>query len=401
MKDQIDLNDPAFLKDRRETYRRLRATAPVAVTELNGEEIIVLTRFEDADFLLRDARAVVSPAPGEIPAHLGSGPAASYYRFNVPCVDGSDHQRVRGALSPLFSMKAIAEMKEWVGQIVDRNLDSAASQQRVNVVTQFALAVPIDVTCRLLDMPREDADVLLSLIHEMTAIMSQAEMTAEDLSRSDKASRVYFDYFGSHLDKSEWLPDSSLTKTLLLAERAGRLTRDDSLSALMAVFIGSIHTTMTSITNAVNALGKHRRQREIVVKDPSRLSSAVDEVLRFDPPVHFRHRYVSEPVTMHGHRIEPRVKVMIGLASANWDERVYENPDVFDITRTQARPLTFGGGTHFCLGMRLGRLEAEQFVAKLLSRFPDYTLADAAVVRNDNLTFPHIEQLLVDLNAKH
>jgi cytochrome P450 len=163
------------------------------------------------------------------------------------------------------------------------------------------------------------------------------------------------------------------------------------------VFLGSYHTTMVSFANAIHALALFPAQRSALHANPAGAARAWEEVLRFDSPVHFRHRYVCERIELDGREIGPRVKIMIGLAAANWDEAAFERPDEFDIARPSGRHMTFGGGGHFCLGSQLSRLEGRIFLPRFLRRFPEFTLAEPDPPRFPNLTFPFLERLLIEV----
>lgn len=400
MLQKIDLSAPAFLSDRRTGYRAFRESTPVALAEINDEEVIVLSCFDDAETLFRSPKAVVNPAPNEIPAHLGHGIASLYYRLNIASSDGQAHVRLRKVLNPLFSPKAIADMMRWVDNIVGAHLDTVADASEVELVSQLSLPIPISVTCALLSMPVEDAGHLLSHIEAMTAVMSQAELSAEGLAQSDAATEIYFDYFRRHLTRLAGTPATGITGSLLAAQHGGILSDDDVICAHIAIFIAAIHTTMTSITNAVTLFARHVDQRAMLRDDPTLMERAWEEVLRYDSPVHFRHRYVSAPIEIRGHLIEPRRKVMVALASCNQDETRFKDGDKFDILREPVRHMAFGGGGHFCLGANLGKMEGRSFLRQFLARYPAYSLSDKPLVRNDDLTFPHIGQMFVELGTK-
>lgn len=394
---KLDLASPAFLADRRAGYRTFRAESPVATADINDEEVIVLTRFDDAEQLFRSAKAVVNPAPNEIPAHLGDGIASLYYRLNIASSDGSAHVRLRKILNPLFSPKMIAQMHGWVDDIVRGCLDAVGGSREIELVTSLSLPIPISVTCALLAMPVEDAGLLLERIEPMTAVMSQAELSAEALGHSNEATELYFDYFDRHIQKHAHAPATGITGTLIAGMNDGILSRDDVICAHIAIFIAAIHTTMTTITNAVTLFAHHPDQRAMLRDNPALMDQAWEEVLRYDSPVHFRHRYVSEPIEIGGYRIEPRRKVMVALASCNLDESRFPDGDRFDIMREPIRHMSFGGGTHFCLGAHLGRVEGKSFLRQFLARYPEYRLSDKPVIRNHDLTFPHVAQMFVEL----
>ena len=393
---RIDLADPAFLADRKASYRIFRQEKPVALAEINGEDVVIVSRFADAELLLRHPKVGVQPQPGEIPAHLGSGPASIYYRYSVPSVDAPDHHRLRKIFNPLLGPRALEKLKATMGDIIRRKTSEIEGDTEVEFVSRLAFGIPTEVTCALLDIPIEDAPLLLSHFPDMTAIMSQAEMSADLLGRSDRAAQLYFDYFESHLRRHENLPSDRITSALLAAERDGALHRHDVYCALMDMFIGSIHTTMTSFTNAVIAFATHPDQYALLKDNPALIEPAWEEVLRFDAPVHFRHRYANAPIEVCDRIISPGMKVMIALAAANGDEARFEEADKFRIDRISQRHLAFGGGGHLCLGIYLARLEGQLFLSELISRFDAVALADKPILRNQDLTFPHVEQLYVE-----
>jgi cytochrome P450 len=133
-----------------------------------------------------------------------------------------------------------------------------------------------------------------------------------------------------------------------------------------------------------------------LVQNPDLAAQAWEEVLRFEAPVHFRLRYVGAPMCIGDFNIDPGVRLLLGFASANWDETVFENPDSFEISRKPIRHFAFGSGKHFCLGAPLSRLEGRILLPRFLSRFPNYRLVNPPA-RNEDLTCPFIERLFIEL----
>jgi cytochrome P450 len=392
----IKLDDPLFLKNRRASYKTLRETLPFAETELNGEKTVVLTRYRDLDAILRDKRATVQPAQGQFPAYIGKGPAARFYRSSLPSIDAPDHTTLRRIVSPTFSPQFVARTESWVGEIIERRLDEIERKPIIDVVQQLGDTIPVDVACRLLHMPREDGPFLVSKVNDITAILSQAELPPEQMVRADAAAAAFYDYFSTHIEKLQSVPTEDFIGALLGAAKEGLIHPDHACTIMIDVFLASYHTTMVGFSNAINSLAQFPAQRQALAKDPSLALRAWDELLRYDPPVHFRHRYVSEPVTLEGYRIEPGVKIMLALASGNWDERAFERPDEVDFSRTSNRHLAFGGGAHFCLGSQLSRLEGKLFLPGFLRRFPNYRVIEERSLRDYNLTFPHAVSLVIE-----
>jgi cytochrome P450 len=398
----IDLNDPAFLADRRASYRRLRTHSPIVRSELNGEPVVVISRYRDVDSFLQNRRLCVQPAPDEFPARIGTGPAALFYKLSTVSLDPPDHTRLRNLLAPLLSVSSVARMEEWMRQIIRERIDEVEGQHSVDIVEKFGKTIPADVTCRLLHIPVQDVDDLVSRADDLNVIFSQSDLDSEALRRADAAGAYFFEYFDRLVNSLEGLPNEDFIASLKRAEQAGQMNRQELICAVIDVFVGSYHTTMVALTNAVSALAGFPEQRAALAAQPDLAARAWEEVLRYDPPAHFRHRYVSAPVRVGDIQIDPRVRVLLGLASANWDERVFERPDDFDIGRPAQRHLTFGGSGHFCLGAQLSRLEGRLFLSQFLQRHPDFALANPKVMRVTNdLTFVYATSLEVELGRPH
>lgn len=400
MENVIDLNGPEIVKDRRKSYRALRTNTPIAVTELDGEKVVVLTRYRDVDAVLRDPRAIIQPAVGAFPSGKGTGAAADFYRLSLPEIDAPIHTKLRRILSAAFAPQSVSRMETWVVEIVERLLNEVEKKSEIDVVRDVGHTFATDVMCRILHVPRQDGDVLTSKIHDLVLIFSQNSLDAEVLRRADNAARELFDYFGRLLSDLDPLPSVDVMGALIAGEKDGSVEHEEAIALIINVLLGNYHTTVVSVTNAINSFAQFPQQRRLLIAQPDLAALAWEEVLRFEAPVHFRQRYLSAPLSLGDVEIEPGVRVLLGLASANWDETIFENPDAFDISRPSIRQLAFGGGGHFCLGALISRLEGRVLLPRFLSRFRDYRVVDVPP-RNSDLTFPYLDHLTIDLGRSH
>jgi cytochrome P450 len=396
MQTLVNLNDPDFLKDRRRSYRALRADTPIVATELDGEKAIVLTRYQDVDKVMRSPESIVQPAAGHFPSNIGDGPSADFYKRSLPSIDHPLHSQLRRILSPVFLPQSIATMEQWVIEVVERELDSIEEMPVVEVMSQLGHRIAVGVICRILHVPEEDGDLLTSKVGDLVQIFSQGSLTKAILDKTNKAAIELADYFSALLERLPDLPETDFMGALTAAERTGAIDHDECVALATDVLLGNYHTTVVSITNAVNAFALFPEQHRILLESPDLAARAWEEVLRFEAPVHFRLRYVSAPVSIGDFNIDPGVRLLLGFASANWDETVFENPDSFIISRKPIRHFAFGSGRHFCLGAPLSRLEGRIILPRFLSRFPNYRLVDLPPVRNEDLTFPFIERLFIE-----
>jgi cytochrome P450 len=390
---RIDLEDQHFLANRHQEYQRLRRDAPVATTMLNGELTVILSRYADVDSVLKDPLASVQPSVGEFPPYIGTGAASIFYKLSLPHMDPPEHTRLRRILTPALNPQAVAQMGDWVTEIIDRHLDRLEQHTVADLVYDLAATIPADVGCRLLHVPIEQAGLLFSRVKELNSIVSHTELDAGALAKADSAAQFYFDYFTSVVNRNRHLPETELLGALIRSEVAGLMSRDELVVTLMGIFLAGYHTTKVSISNALHNLAIHPEQRLLLVDNSSLAGRAWEEILRYDGPVHFVHRYFAEPATIGGHRVERRTRILLALASANRDAEKFGDADRFDICRTNTGHLAFASGAHFCLGSQLSRLEGKLFLPAFLRRFPNFKLADEPLRRNHDLTFPHLEVL--------
>jgi cytochrome P450 len=393
----INLTDPEFLKDRRKSYRALRTNTPVIATELDGEKAIVVTRYQDVDAVTRSPQSMVQPEPGHFPSNIGDGPSADFYKRSLPSIDHPQHSDLRRIISPVFAPRSIAAMERWVIEVVERELDSIAEMPVVEVMNQLAHRIAVGVICKVLHVPAADGELLTSKVGDLVQIFSQGNLTQAILDRTNAAAVELSDYFSALLERLPELPGTDFMGALSAAERTGAIDHEECVALAIDVLLGNYHTTVVSITHAVNAFALFPEQHRLLVANPDLAARAWEEVLRFEAPVHFRLRYVSAPLSIADFNIEPGVRLLLGFASANWDETVFENPDSFMISRQPVRHFAFGSGRHFCLGAPLSRLEGRILLPRFLARFPDYRLVGPAPTRNEDLTFPFIERLFVEL----
>jgi cytochrome P450 len=397
MQTLVHLNDPDFLKDRRRGYRGLRTNTPVAVTELDGEKAIVLTRYQDVDKVMKSPESIVQPEAGHFPGNIGDGPSAGFYKRSLPSIDHPLHSDLRRIISPVFMPQSIAMMEQWVIEVVERELDSIVEMPVVEVKDRLAHRIAVGVICKVLHVPEEDGDLLTSKVGDLVQIFSQGSLTGAILDKTDKAAVDIADYFGALFERLPDLPETDFMGALVAAQRTGAIDQEECVALATDVLLGNYHTTVVSITNAVNAFALFPEQHRLLVENPDLAPRAWEEVLRFEAPVHFRLRYVSARLSIGDFNIDPGVRLLLGFASANWDETVFENPDSFDISRKPIRHFAFGSGRHFCLGAPLSRLEGRIILPRFLSRFPNYRLVNLPPARNEDLTFPSIERLFIEL----
>ncbi|PRD40629.1 cytochrome P450 [Phyllobacterium phragmitis] len=396
-----DLTSEAFFANRYPTYRVLRDNFPFFQTEIEGEPCIVLTRYAHVDEALRNPLVTMRPEPGKLPQEfLGNSPGARFYRESAATMDAPDHTKVRRILSPAFTSRAIGKMRAWMDETIERLLKRLEGETEVEFVSEFSGPLAAEVSCKLAHVPVEEAGELISKAHDMITLLGASKRRPGVLETADATGQLYYALVEDVLDrmKGKELPEDDTLAVLLAAEgREDGLTRSGLATLLMGYLIAAYHTTQSAITNATLALLRHPDQKARLIAQPELARSAWEEIIRYDGPVHFRHRYASAPTTIGGKPIEAGQRLLLGLQPANRDERRFPDPDRFIIDRPDNRHLAFGSGPHFCIGSQVVRLEAELLLQRLFQRFPRMSVKDAQFSPVPDLSFPMLTRLVLSL----
>jgi P450-derived glycosyltransferase activator len=356
-------------------YDRIRERGPLSPTR-RGDWVSPSHRVCAA--VLRDRRFGTVPADGD-PPRPEDEIEASFLTMNPP-----DHTRLRRLAQPSFSPKAMAGYRGLIEQAVADLLDRAATQDSFDLVAAFASPLPITVITELLGVPEEDSDGfaeyganLAGVLDGIRSLRHAARLQAD----SDKLSRL----FGRLLELRRHEPRDDIVSRLVATE--GDQVRPEEIMPMCALLlIAGFETTVNLIGNAVVALLDHSDQWHALCEDPAGLApKAVEETLRYDPPVQRTNRYALEAVELEDGPVRKGQAVVALIGAANRDPEVYERPDKFDIHREGAPDhLAFSSGIHYCVGQPLARLEATIALRMLAERMPD--LARTGAVRRRNST---------------
>lgn len=394
----FDIFNPAFKVDPYPTYRRLRAEQPVVIDA--QAPICWLFRHADCEEALRDPR-LGSPlgSPEVLARKLGDGAAACYIGTGMLAQNPPQHTRLRRAVSKAFTAKAVEAMREQVVAKVNGLLDevTAGGRKEFDLANEVAYRIPITVVCGMLGVPAEHHDRFRSLIEENAAVVEPMP-TPEQVTMADKASAELMDLVAGLAAERRVEPRHDLLSVLVAQQdEDGGLTDLELVANVSLLIAAGFCSTMQLIGNTVYELLRHPGQLDLVRADPAAAGGAVEETLRFQPPVMSWPRSVLEPVAFGGREVPVGWAVISVIGSANRDETVFERPDEFDITRPSPKHLTFGGAVHHCLGAPLARMEAELAVRTIVTRFPDLRLAVDEVEWLDNFNVRGLKELPVSV----
>jgi cytochrome P450 PksS len=375
---EVDLGSPAFKANPYPFYAKLRAGAPFYPLVMADKRTGWLaTRYDDVVALLKDERFVNQERSVRTPEQAARAPwvpkAFKPLQRNLLSLDAPDHTRLRALVQKAFTPRLIESMRERIQSLTDDLLDAAIAQGRMDLIRDYALPLPAIIIAGMLGVPQRDRHRFHRWSNALVSTRSSLWGILQTLPRVV----AFLRYIRRQVKARRAAPGDDLTSALVTAHEAGdRLSEDELLSMVFLLLVAGHETTVNLIGNGVLALLDHPEQMERLREDPELIKPAVEEFLRFDPPVHLAsERYAREDVTIDGVTIRRGEFVQPLLASANRDERQFDRPDDLDITREPNRHVTFGAGVHYCLGAALARMEGQIAINNLLRRMPDLRLA--------------------------
>ena len=369
------VTDPAVIADPYPLLRELRETSPVHKTGFS--DFWILTRFEDCRAALRDQR-LGSPEPGdEAPSLLASsrerrpGGPRSLLFLNPP-----DHTRIRSLVSRAFTPRRVERLRPAVEAMTDELLDPVAEAGECDLIEALAFPLPANVISELLGVPVDDRDWLRPIVSDLAATLEPNRQPGE-VERAAVSGAKLNGYLDDLIDRRRARPADDLLSGLIAAsDGEDRLTQQEVATTVSLIYAAGFETTMNLIGNMVHTLMRHPDQLARLRADRSLVPSALDEVLRFEPPVQIDGRYVRAEIEIGGHALPKGHGVLTLLGAANRDPAVVDDPERFDVGRSEVPMLSFGSGIHYCLGAALARLEGQVVLRALLDRFATWTPLD-------------------------
>jgi cytochrome P450 len=335
-----------------------RRTAPVElVTDAFGTRVMVY-RHEDVCRVLRDAEYFSSKVYEDLMGLLMG--------HTILEMDQPEHRLHRHLVSHAFRQKVLAHWEETlVGSVVNELVDRFADLGRADLVRQVTFPFPVKVIAGILGLPPDDYVQFQRWSLELISV-------ALDFDRAVAASQALKEYFGPIVAQRRRQPEADLISDLAAAELDGEQLSDEEIFAFLRLLLpAGVETTYRSSGNLLYGLLTHPDQLEAVRADRSLVPQAIEEGLRWEPPLLTIARVVAKDTVLGGVPLEAGTHVAPNLGAANRDETRYQRPDEFDIFRDPKQHIAFGFGPHMCLGMHLARMETRVALNALLDRLPD------------------------------
>ena len=379
----FDPYDYDFQEDPYPVYRWLRDEDPL---HHNPEsDLWVLSRHADIYAALRDD-ATYSNKMGVSIDPSAWGPFA-WKATSFLGMDGKDQHRLRSLVSRVFTPKRVREMAPQIQRLTDlhlgRTLEKARDGETIDWIADFAGLLPMDVISEMLGVPEEER----AEVRRLADLMVHRDDGVRYVPTAGiEAALTLFGYYEELVEKRRQNPQDDLTSDLLAAEIDGdRLTEDEVISFLSLMVVAGNETTTKLLGHSLYHLRRHDDQFQQVFDNQDDLVVPwIEETLRFDTSSQMIARYLLADVNLHGKTAPAGSQVMLCLGSANRDDRVFTDPDTYDIHRDKAQlaqSLSFGGGRHFCLGAHLARQEAQIALREIVKQIKDFEIVDEGVRR--------------------
>ena len=364
----IDLAQPDWWREPMVVTAPMHAAnAPAAFVPTFGT--VFFLRYEDCLSGLNDPNLMAMGARYFEMQGWTEGAFVDWIRLNVVMMNPPGHTRLRKLVSRAFTPRAVSSMREvsqrFAAELCDQ-VDDAGGQ--VEFVHEWARVLPLRVVCEMIGIPRVDVAQMEEWALGLT--MASGVTTPEAREAGDRGMTGFNEYVSAMIAERRANPRDDLLTALIGAEDAGdRLSPEELVAMVVQLIFAGHETTQNLLGNGLFRLLENPEQLALVRADRSLIPNAVEEMLRYDPPITFTSRIARNPTVIAGIDIAEDQFVMLNLTAANHDPERFPDPAHFDVTRPEIRHLSFGWGVHFCLGASLARIEGEVAFETLLDRY--------------------------------
>ncbi len=356
-------------------YARLREEMPIC-PQPDGS--VILSRYDDLDMVYRDTTRFISDKKAVFGPKFGAdSPLYEHHTTSLEFNDPPLHTRVRKVMVGAMNPRALAQMEPGLIALVDGLLDEMQVKGEVELIEDFAGAIPIEIIGNLLGIPRGERGPLRDWsLAILGALEPQLTPEQEDWgNRSVIEFKAFLSLVVEDRRANPGNPETDVLTRLIQDDVDGGLSEVELYQNCIFILNAGHETTTNLIGNALELLDRYRDKRQELLANPDLISTAVDEFLRFESPNQFGNRLTSEEVEFHGQTIPPGTDIHLCIGAANRDPRQFEQPDEMVLKRWPNKHHAFAGGPHTCVGLSLARMEGRVAVSRFLGRFPDYHLA--------------------------
>lgn len=393
------LLDPDVLANPYPLFHRLRTEDPVHWDPFLHAWVV--TRYRDVVTVLHHFSAERTPTPEHL-AKIGLAelaPIAQVMVKQMLFLDAPAHTRIRKLASYAFTPNRVAVLRGHIRDIVGDLINAVLQKGHMDVIADLAEPLPYTVTAEMLGVPVEDAPQLKAWSQDFAEMLGNFQHNPERVPRVRRSLEEMVKYFQAAIREIQQHPRPGLIHSFLTAESEGdRYTEEELIANTIVTMVGGQETTTNLIGNGVLTLLRNPEELGRLKADLSLVPSAVEEMLRYEPPSQHTARLAPHDVELGGKKILKRQAVIAVMAAGNRDPERFPEPNQFDITRKDNRHLSFGWAAHFCFGAALARLEGQVTFEEILRRLPTLTLEAAPLAWRTNLGLRGLTALPITFN---
>jgi cytochrome P450 len=397
----LNIFDPEFARDPYPHFNALRQKEPIFYSR--ALRAWWVTRFDLVQEVLKDNRFGADIREFESRMKLIRKEVDEQQLKNIenPSMLGlnpPDHGRIRKLVSRGFLFKFIQSLEPRIQAIVDGCFERVNNQPGFDVIDILAKPLPAIVIAEMMGLPEEDHQQFQDWSEDL--IEGTGTNDTRVMEKSMAANRALIEYFRNIIESRRGNPGDDLIGQLIAAEEAGdKLTAGEVYRTCLLLLVAGHETTTRLIGNGLYLLLKQPEVFNALKDDPTLIAPAIEEMLRFEPPVQATQRFVREDMDFHGHHFKKGDIVLVSISAANRDPDANENPEVFDPQREKINQISFGYGIHLCIGATLARLEAKVAFESLLRQFPRMELTDKEPAWGTNPFFRGLDHLNITVDS--
>ena len=397
--ESFDLYNPPsdFINNVYKYYNLLREKSPI---HKNSDGSYILTRYKDLVGVYRNFKVWSSDKRTEFGAKFGSSPLFEHHTTSVVFVDPPDHTRIRKIFQQAFTPKSILGLERNINKLVDSYLVMMHAKKKFDFVSDFSFRLPVDVVCSVLGVPSEDRHLIRDWAHKILGAL-EPKLTHKQFNEGSSAVINFKQYLKDQIKFRKTHKDINKANEVLslLIEAEGLELSETELLHQCIFMLNAGHETSTNmLSHGLNELINHRDQYKSLQKEPGRIDTAIDEILRFQPPIQINNRRCLEKTKLGDVVVPEGTSVHMIIAGANRDPLQFFKPETFDISRSPNRHLSFGLGIHICAGINLARVEAKVAFQSLMSSFREINLLKKPKVAN-RIRFREIKEMQIEISS--
>lgn len=372
-----------FIRDPYATLRQMREECPVYWSDSIGGWILtryddIITSFKVTSHFSNENRL------GKAVEYLSPEKRANFKAFENHYAtkgllhsDPPDHTRLRSLVIKEFTPSVVERMRPRIQEVVNGLIDAAEKKGGMDLVPDFAAALPVGVIAEILGVPPHDRHLFKKWADDILGFQGVNKPSEADLSRAQTGLVEIRAYLLGMINERRQRPTQDLMSKLVAAESDGqRLTESELINTSVTLFTAGHETTLSLISNTIYTLLRNPAQLELLRRNPDLLESTLEETLRFESPVSRQTRLMKQDFTLNGQQIKKGQMLFQMLNAANRDPACFAEPDVFDIQRSPNRHIAFGQGIHFCVGATLARTEGFVAIGTLIRRAANLRLVN-------------------------